>query len=237
MKVLSIDSTAGVAAVALTENGKVLADYTLNSGNTHSTTLLPMIESVLKSLSLTVSDIGLFAISAGPGSFTGVRIGTATVKGLAYQNNTPCIGVSSLEAMAENFRGIDSVICPVINARRNTVYCALFRSENGEITRLTDDETLDVSKLCDILSNFKNEKIYLTGDGTDVVTSYDGTFANAVPPVLLQNQNAVGTAFLGERKYLEATEDEKAFMNFATLSPIYLKKPQAEREREEKMKN
>ena len=102
MKVLAVDSSAGVAAVALTENGKVLADYTLNSGNTHSTTLLPMIESILSVLSLKVSDIALFVLSAGPGSFTGLRIGAATIKGLAFANNMPCIGVSTLEAMAEN---------------------------------------------------------------------------------------------------------------------------------------
>lgn len=235
MKVLAIDSTAGVAAVALTENEKVLADYTLNSGNTHSTTLLPMVESVLKTLSMSVADIDLFVLSAGPGSFTGVRIGAATVKGLAICNNTPCIGVSTLEAMAENFKGISAVICPVINARRGTVYCALFRSEGGSITRLLNDCALDASKLCEILSEYSTEKIYLTGDGADSVISLNPPSVSISPP-LLKYQNAVGAAFLGERKYFEANDSERNALNYLNLSPMYLKKPQAEREREEKLK-
>ncbi len=104
MKTLGIDSTASTATVALTENGRILAAYSIASGTTHSTTLLPMTESVLSVTGLSVSDIDLFALSAGPGSFTGVRIGAAAVKGLAFPRNTPCIGVSSLEAMAWNLK-------------------------------------------------------------------------------------------------------------------------------------
>ena len=236
MKILAVDSSAGVAAVALTENGKVLADYTLNSGNTHSTTLLPMIESILSVLSLKASDIDLFVLSAGPGSFTGLRIGAATIKGLAFANNTPCVGVSSLEAMAENFRDTEALVCPVINARRGQVYCALFRCKNGKSERLLDDDTLQADELADILLEYDDERLFFTGDASDIMCSlYTGANKKS-SPVPMSLQNAVGAAFLGERKYLDASPEQRAEMTAESLAPLYLKKPQAEREREEKEK-
>ena len=118
MKILSLDSTAIVSTVAICENERLLAQFTINNGNTHSETLLPMIEASLKVLKLTVDDIDLFACSAGPGSFTGVRIGASTVKGLAFNKNKPCAPVSSLDALAHNLLYADGIVCPVMNARR-----------------------------------------------------------------------------------------------------------------------
>ena len=121
MKILAVDSSAIVASAALCEDGKLLAEYTLNNKNTHSETLLPMIESLLSFFSLDVKDIDLFAVSSGPGSFTGVRIGAATVKGLAFDSKKPCVEASTLEALANNLLFHKGLICPVMNARRSQV--------------------------------------------------------------------------------------------------------------------
>ena len=129
MKILALDTSATVASIAVTEDLTPLAVYTLNNKNTHSETLLPMIESALKTLSLTAENIELFALSAGPGSFTGVRIGAATLKGIAFAKERPCIEVSTLEALANNLVIKKGLICPVMNARRSQVYTALFRSD------------------------------------------------------------------------------------------------------------
>ena len=131
MKILALDSTALTASVALCEDQTLLAEYTVENGNTHSQTLLPMVESILSMFELTTDEIDLFAASAGPGSFTGVRIGAATVKGLAFDTQKPCLGVSTLEALAENLSMMNGLVCPVMNARRKQVYTALFRFENG----------------------------------------------------------------------------------------------------------
>ena len=124
MKILAFDSTALTASVAVAEDEELLAELTLNNGNTHSQTLLPMAESLFKMLSITADDIDVFACSEGPGSFTGVRIGAATVKGMAFGRGKACAGVSTLEALAYNLRGYEGIICPVMNARRAQVYTA-----------------------------------------------------------------------------------------------------------------
>ena len=134
MKILALDSSATVATVAVCDDGALLAEYTLNNGNTHSETLLPMVECVLGKLSMTVNDIDIFAASSGPGSFTGVRIGAATLKGLAFAQGKTCVGVSTLEALATNLSLYEGIVCPVMNARRSQVYTALFRS-NGKAFR------------------------------------------------------------------------------------------------------
>ena len=134
MLIFALDSTAVVGSVALCRDEKPLASFTIKNGNTHSETLLPMVEAVLKSAGVTVADIDLFACSVGPGSFTGVRIGAATIKGLAFDKSKPCIGVSTLESLAYN-GAIPAdgkvILCPAMNARRAQVYNALFACENG----------------------------------------------------------------------------------------------------------
>ena len=234
MLVLGVDTTAGIAAVSLIKDEKIVCEYSVNSGNTHSRTLLPMIESVLKSAEKKISDIDLFALAAGPGSFTGVRIGAATVKGLAYADNIPCIGVSVLEAMAEGLRDFKGIICPVINARRSQVYCALFHADGESIPeRLTADDTLMADELAKVLSQFDGENIYFAGDGAEVVMPFCEDLSVCNVPAVINSQSAAGVAFLGQRLYL-AAEDKNRFTHFE-LSPIYLKKPQAEREREERL--
>ena len=147
MLILALDSTAQVGSVALCEDEKLIAEYTLNTGHTHSETLLPMVESVLKISGYTVDDVDLFVCTAGPGSFTGVRIGAATVKGIAFGKDKPCIGVSTLEALALNGVALDGILCPCMNARRQQVYNALFDCDGSSLSRICEDRALAIAEL------------------------------------------------------------------------------------------
>lgn len=219
MKILAVECSAGPASVAITEGDKVLAHSFKNLKLTHSETLLPLVEETLKGAGLTLNDIDAFAVAAGPGSFTGVRIGIALIKGLALPKNTPVAEVSTLAAMAALHKGTDCLLCPVMDARCNQVYNALFRISGGEITRLTPDRAL----LCDELKkeleeNYLGEKIIIMGDGTNVFFPYAKDFAKMADEKLLF-QDAVGVA-------MAAAE----FKPPQEINPIYLRLPQAERE-------
>jgi tRNA threonylcarbamoyladenosine biosynthesis protein TsaB len=189
-----------------------------------------MVEAVLKSAGVTVADIDLFACSVGPGSFTGVRIGTATIKGLAFAQNKSCLGVSTLEALAENLVPFDGVICPVMNARRGQVYNALFRYENGALIRLCEDRALSVTELEGELAEM-GLPFALCGDG---VAEFKRLAPNSTPAsvsALLEDQSAVSVAKVALRR---ANAGESG--TDAELAPVYLRLPQAERERLEKLK-
>ena len=226
MKLLALDSTARVASVALCDGGDLLGEFTINNGNTHSETLLPMIEFLLKQFDMRVSDVDAFAVSAGPGSFTGVRIGAATVKGLAFASKKPCIGVSTLEALAKN-PSQNGLICPVMNARRNQVYTALFREVDGKTERLMPDSAISIEELDRVLEKY-DEPVILCGDG------YDITASQLTHPIThiserLRHQSAFNVALCAMDMIArgEASTD-------ASLSPTYLRPSQAERERNEK---
>ena len=234
MKILAFDSTAKVASVAVTEGEKTLAVYSIDNGLTQSELLLPMAEATLNSLRISFSDIDAYAVTVGPGSFTGVRIGVSLVKGLAFDKNKPCVDVSTLEALAENLKGSDGIIVPVMDARRAQVYTALFISDGEDITRKTDDLAIPITELYEKLTEYKDKKIYLVGDGYDIAykaLSEMGLTSLAVTPELLRLQNAASVAKIAKRRLdaKEYTSDEK-------LSPIYLRMPQAERERLEREK-
>ena len=227
MIVLALESSAIAASAALQKDDRLLAEMTLNRGNTHSENLLPMVESLLSRLDLTIDNIDLFAVSVGPGSFTGVRIGVATVKGLAFGKGKPCVGVSTLEALAENLAFLsDSLICPVMNARRNQVYTALFRGKN----RLLPDSAISVAELENILSAY-SEPVLFVGDGYDLVTSQIKHPYLPVPE-RLRLQSAASVACVALRKTAEGKS-----LTDAQLSPVYLRPSQAERTRAEKMKH
>ncbi len=229
MKILSIDTSAIVASAALCENDTVLGEYTINNGNTHSETLLPMIESILGFFDMTAADVDLFAVSAGPGSFTGVRIGAATLKGLAFASGKPCVEVSTLHALAENLRMQKGLICPVMNARRSQVYTALFRSDGEHLTRLLPDTAMAISEL-DILLSSYGEDIYLCGDGYDIAKNgLEATKICYVQP-RLRVQAASSVAAVALESYIAGE-----FSDDATLGVNYLRPSQAERERAEKM--
>ena len=228
MKILALDSTARVASVALCEDGTLLGEYTINNGNTHSETLLPMVESILGFFSLTVDDLDALAVSEGPGSFTGVRIGVATVKGLAFNSGKPCIGVSTLEALAHNPAVQNGLICPVMNARRNQVYTALFRATDGVLERLMPDSAIAIKELDEILASY-DEPVILCGDGYDVT---EALLTHPITPLpeRLRHQSGFNVALAA----LEHIKRGDALGTDAELAPTYLRLSQAERERNER---
>lgn len=224
MLILALDSSAAPASAALLEDGKILSEFYINTKQTHSQTLMPMVESVLKLTNKTLDDVTCMAVSAGPGSFTGVRIGVSCVKGLSTTRNIPCAGVSTLRAMAENARQLTGIVCAVMDARCGQVYNALFRAEGGTLTRLCDDRALPIAELLEECKTF-TEKIYLVGDGAELCYK---TFA-AIRAELLQPQlrfqRASGVAMAAQ----EMVENGQTVTPDA-LMPIYLRLPQAERE-------
>lgn len=228
MKILSLDSTAKVASVALCEDDRLLGELTLNNGNTHSQTLLPMVEFLLDKFELSPADIDLFAVAAGPGSFTGVRIGAATVKGLTFGREAACAGVSTLEALAYNLCDHDGLICPVMNARRQQVYTALFRVKDGQMERLMPDSAIAIQELDERLSAYE-EPVRLCGDGYDVTIPL---LTHSLIPTAerYRHQSAYSVAQVARRMH---AADE--LCTDITLSPIYLRLSQAERERAERM--
>ena len=225
MLILALDSTAVTASVALCRDETPIASFHVKNGNTHSETLLPMVEAVLKTAGFTVDDIDLFACSVGPGSFTGVRIGVATIKGLAFGKNKPCIGVSTLEALALNAVPFDGIICPVMNARRGQVYNALFRYEGDALVRLCPDRALSALEL-DAEMAEKDKPFALVGDGVEEMTRVAVKTAPKRISSLLTDQNAVSVARCAYNAFLNGQRGTDAELN-----PIYLRLPQAERER------
>lgn len=231
MKILAFDGTAKAASVAVADGDRILAHHTIDNGLTQSELLLPMAEDMLKGLKLSFSDIELFAASVGPGSFTGVRIGVSLVKGLAFGRSIPCIGVSTIEALAENLAGLKGIIVPCMDARRGQVYSATFRCDGDTLTRLTEDRAVALSDLARELSEYKNENIYICGDGYKVARTalLNAGVDLSNTPELLILENAASVAKAAKRKFEngEAVSDEQ-------LSPVYLRMPQAERERLER---
>ena len=230
MWTLGFDTTAGVVTAALLDGESVAYKYSCKSSTSHSTTLLPAIEDMLGKAKITPKDLGLISCSAGPGSFTGVRIGTSTAKGLAAPHGIPCVGVSSLEAMAYMFGYSEGVICPALNARRGNVYTALFRTDGkGNVTRLTPDDLTAISELGEFAAQAEG-KITVTGDANDeVLAALKGAGLDAViAPAGYDLPSGFGAALAGRKMYLDA--DDKTVFTAKALMPIYLRKSQAERE-------
>ena len=231
MLILALDSTALVGSVALCDNERLISEITVNTGHTHSETLLPMVESLLNLCGYTVDDIDLFACTTGPGSFTGVRIGAATVKGLAYGRGKPCVGVSTPEALAYNSIMCDGLLCPVMNARRMQVYNALFSCDSQKMTRLCQDRALSIVELGEELSAY-DTPIYLTGDGAELVYGVLAKEGSSLAkrlvlqPERIRHQSGYSVAQVALTMYEkgQATTD-------AALAPVYLRPSQAERER------
>lgn len=231
MKILAFDSTATTASVAVTDGSRLLGEVTLNNGNTHSETLLPMAEALLGMLRLTVGDIDLFACSSGPGSFTGVRIGAATVKGMAFGTGKPCVGVPTLEALAYNMRSHRGMICPVMNARRSQVYTAIFASDGENLERLTEDMAIAAEELDERLADC-DCPVYLAGDGIEVALECFKKTQAIPAPENLRYQSACSVAQVALRLHNEGKS-----VSDAELVATYLRLSQAERERLEKENN
>ena len=223
MKILSVDSSSITASVAITENGKVLAENFINNGLTHSQTLMPMVENIINESGISAKDIDLFAITHGPGSFTGVRIGIASVKGMADALNKKCLAVSTLEAIAEPLKNEDVIACAVMDARCNQVYTASFNMGN----RLCEDKAILITELGEELKQY-NKKIVLIGDGS--VLCYEKLKEN-IQQIEIADENiryvhASSIGFIAEEKIRNCEEP----INSAKLVPFYLRLPQAERE-------
>ena len=231
MLILALDSSASPASAALLEDGKILSEFYINTKQTHSQTLMPMAEAVLRLSAKTLDDVDCLAVSAGPGSFTGVRIGVSCVKGLAMARNIPCAGVSTLRAMAENARGMDGIVFAVMDARCGQVYNALFRVENGEIERLCADRALPISELYAECKAY-GDKLLLVGDGAALCHKTFSAFGARLLQPQQQFQRASGVAIAAQEQLCAGqtvTPD--------ALMPIYLRLPQAERELKKKQES
>jgi tRNA threonylcarbamoyladenosine biosynthesis protein TsaB len=229
MRILGFESTAKAASVALTDDGSLVAQYFQNSGLTHSRTLLPMAEALLKNCDLTLDDVDLFAVAVGPGSFTGVRIGVATVKGLAWATGKRVCGVSALEAMAQNGAALPdgSLICCAMDARREQVYNALFELRAGVPVRLCPDRAISLAELTGDVKKYE-KGVFVVGDGAIVcynALSAAGIAAELAPENLRQ-QTAFGVCALANPEKAVSGEE---------LLPAYLRLSQAERERLSRM--
>ena len=227
MLILAFESSARPASAALVKDGQLLSQYMQCSALTHSRTLLPMAEDMLKNAELRLSDVGLIAVAHGPGSFTGIRIGVATVKGLAWAAEKPCVGVSTLEAMAWHGLAVGGYICPVMDARRSQVYNALFKIENGRPVRMTEDRPIALEELAKEVTAL-GAPVFLIGDGAALCFEY--FTAHGVPCVMapdnLRWQDAWGVAMAAA---------DKTPGNADELLPVYLRLSQAERERQERL--
>lgn len=227
MLILAFESSAKPASVALVQDGKLLSQYFQCSALTHSRTLLPMAEDMLKNAELTFNDIDAFAVAHGPGSFTGIRIGVSTVKGLGWAEDKPCVGVSTLEAMAWHGVSHGGYICPVMDARRSQVYNALFKIVGGRPQRLTEDRPIALSELAGEVKKL-DAPVFLVGDGTEIAAKFfdEASIPYIKAPDNLAWQSAWGVAMAAQ---------EKEFYGTQQLMPVYLRLSQAERERQEKL--
>lgn len=226
MLTLAFESSAKAASVALVEDERLISQYSQCSALTHSRTLLPMAEDMLKNAELRLSDLDLIAVAHGPGSFTGIRIGVSTVKGLSWAGDKPCVGVSTLEAMAWHGLSAGGYICPVMDARRNQVYSALFKIENDKPVRLTEDRPISLEELAAELKAL-DAPVFLVGDGAELTKSYLSSLPLPcrIAPENLRYQSAWGVAMAAMGKPLGSADD---------LLPVYLRLSQAERERQER---
>lgn len=230
MIVLSIDSSSPVATCALLRDDCLLGEYVINNKREHSVLVMKFIEMLLKDNDLDIDEVDGFVVSKGPGSFTGLRIGMATIKGLSFGSNKPYISVSSLDALAYSSINFDGIICPIMDALRDSVYTCIYTNDNGSLKPLIDYSALDLEELVSLLKE-KGEKVLFTGDGIIKHKSYlQEHLPNSIfAPNHLSLVRASSLGELGLKLLLDGQCDD------ANSAPLYLKKPQAERELEKRM--
>lgn len=230
MLILGIETSAVSVGAALLSDGKVLSETYLNVGLTHSETLMEVVSACLHNADKTVADVDAFAVSRGPGSFTGIRIGVSAVKGLCFGTGKPVYGVSTLEAMAYGAALEDYLVCPVMDARCMQVYSALFRYQNGELVRLLEDKPRKLEELAADLSRFSGKALFI-GDGAKLAAKYFAEKTDLrfeIFPEIFQYQRACGVAFAANIRYNKGDKGEDA----KDLTPSYLRLSQAEREKQ-----
>ena len=224
MRILSFESSAKACSVALLEDGKLVGEYYQNCGQTHSRTLLKMAEDLLTNCG--VEAVDAVACAAGPGSFTGVRIGVAAAKGYAWGKELPCFGVSTLESMAHQARSFNGLICCTMDARRDQVYHGLFQCHNGSLTTLVEDRAISLEELKQELSQY-TQPVLLVGDGAQLCHRALG-YPCAAEHLCMQRASGVALA-------AEAALARGEIGDAASLAPNYLRLSQAERERNERL--
>lgn len=233
MRILALDSSGLVASVAVLEEGTLLAEYTVNYKKTHSQTLLPMLDTIAQMIELDMESIDAIAVAAGPGSFTGLRIGSATAKGLGLALKKPLIPVPTVDALAFNLYNTDKVICPIMDARRNQVYTGIYRFCDQKLVVEKEQMAVDIHQIIEVLNGLGEEVVFL-GDAVpvyrEVIEEYMRTLYSFAPAhVNRQRAGAVGA--LAEIYY-----QDKKYESAAQYRPEYLRMSQAERERAEKEK-
>ena len=233
MKILAVDTSSQAASCAWLEDDVLVGEFFANAALTHSQTILPMVEGMLAGIRREISEADLLAVSHGPGSFTGLRIGIGAVKGIAMALSKPCLGISTLKSLALNLSSHDGIIVPVMDARANQVYTAIFDGNGGEITRICEDNALKITELYKILLTYSQKSVILIGDGASLCQKAFAELGLDVKtaPANLLHQRA-GSICLAAA---QAPPDE--WVTAAALEPFYLRLPQAERERLERQQN
>lgn len=231
MIILAVDTSAKVSSAAVADEDHILAEFSIHTALTHSQTLMPMIDHLLHTASLTISDIDGFAAACGPGSFTGLRIGIGAVKGMAFGTQKSCAGISTLEGLAFNLLGMEGILCTAMDARCGQVYTALFEGFPGHIQRLTDDMAISIDELAENLLKYQ-KNIFFVGDGANLCYN---KLSKQLPNCFLAAENnrfqRAGSVALAARSVFESGQAVSA----AELSPAYLRLPQAERELKKKL--
>lgn len=231
MRILALDSSGLVASVAIMEEEQTIAEYTVNYKKTHSQTLLPMLDEIVKMTEMDLNTIDAIAIAGGPGSFTGLRIGSATAKGLGFALGKPLIHVPTLEGLACNLYGYSSLICPIMDARRNQVYTGVYRLSEGEFQVVKEQTAIDVAVLAEQL-NALGEAVTFLGDGVPVYREQleeKLTVPFTFTPANMNRQRAASVGLRGFQYYREGRIETAA-----EHQPDYLRVSQAERERAER---
>lgn len=231
MKILGIDSSGMVASAAIISEDILVAEFTVNNKQTHSQTLLPMVDQVVKMSGIALEELDAIAIAAGPGSFTGLRIGASTAKGIGLVLQKPIVAVPTLEGLAFRLAGTEGLICPILDARRNQVYTGIYRAQVDGIQIVAGQQAVDIHEILQKLTEY-HEKVTFLGDGVPVQEAtirqeYQGEYRFA--PIHLSRQSAASVAALGQIYYRQGKKETAAGHR-----PIYLRKSQAERERENK---
>ena len=228
MRIVGIDASGPVASCAVTVDGEVVQLIAMNQGLTHSETIMPALDACMSAARLSCDQVDCFATVAGPGSFTGVRIGVCAVKGLAHAWNRPCARIDALEALAMNFAGFDGLACPILDARRGQVYCAAFDMKDGLPVRVLEDAAID---LTDFLGKLpRDRRLVFLGDGLRV---HAAKIREILPDALIAPANL--RQLRADAACLLAEAHPETWMEARQLTPIYLRLPQAERERKERL--
>ncbi len=226
MLVLGIDTATQVCSAGLTREKQMVGEYTLNIKKTHSQRLLPLIHQLLEAGGFKPRDLQGIAVAKGPGSFTGIRIGMATAKGLAQALEIPLVGVPTLDIIAGQFIHTDYLVCPLLDARRHQVYTAFYRNRGPEIQRVSEYMALSLESLVEILSTYPEEGFLFPGDALEVYGPYLkeklGEGFLELPEPYRLNRGAL-TAYLGYSMFLAGQEDQ-----LMSLSPLYVRQPEAE---------